>query len=138
MLSPRREVIRLCVADRRIETPLAMACVEHIPDPDAMRKHANRSLVIGQFVQRRLTDNRIQQPPRLIDALVNLTSAARSFVPQLGSALAARRLNRRAAKSSLFASSYAPFAVACSSRAYCVGGRPTCRVNATLKVLAEL
>lgn len=24
------------------------------------------------------------------------------------------------------------------SRAYCVGGRPTCRVNATLNVLAEL
>lgn len=33
---------------------------------------------------------------------------------------------------------YAPAAFACSSRAYCVGGLPTCRVNATLKVLAEL
>lgn len=38
----------------------------------------------------------------------------------------------------LFPSSYAPFAAACSSRAYWVGGRPTCRVKATLKVLAEL
>ncbi len=29
-------------------------------------------------------------------------------------------------------------AVFASSRAYCEGGRPTCRVKATLKVLAEL
>jgi hypothetical protein len=33
---------------------------------------------------------------------------------------------------------HASLAAARSSRAYCAGGRPTCRVNATLKVLAEL
>jgi hypothetical protein len=51
-----------------------------------------------------------------------------------------RSSQRRASRSgnSLFAPSYAPFVAACSSRAYCAGGRPTCRVKATLKVLAEL
>lgn len=33
---------------------------------------------------------------------------------------------------------HSSLSTACSSRAYCAGGRPTCRVNATLKVLAEL
>jgi hypothetical protein len=33
---------------------------------------------------------------------------------------------------------YVSSVATCSSRAYCEGGRPTCRVKATLKVLAEL
>lgn len=76
MLAQRIEVVRLRIAYRRIETALAMTCIEHIPNADAVCKHANQSIVIGQFVQRSLAKHRPQQPPKLIDVLVNLTSGA--------------------------------------------------------------
>lgn len=56
-------------------------------------------------------------------------------VPEPGMAHAfARAIYRKQRVSDGYVSSVAT----CFSRAYCEGGRPTCRVKATLKVLAEL
>jgi hypothetical protein len=67
---------------------------------------------------------------------ITFSSGDGTFLPDDPRPLINSRLHTRG--TSLVAQPYTPFAAACSSRAYCVGGRPTCRVKATLKVLAEL
>ncbi len=52
------EVVRLRIPDRRIETAFAMARGKHVPDADAVLRHAFEPRVVSERVQFRLTRNR--------------------------------------------------------------------------------
>jgi antitoxin YefM len=52
-----------------------MTRVEHVPDADPVRKHADEPRVIRQFVKSRLVEHRPQQAPELVGVLIELTAA---------------------------------------------------------------